>query len=135
MFRGGPGVDYQVRMHEPVIMHFRSEGIGPPSGYGTSGGSDGLGGFMEVTEDCGNHDVPPDYGSVPYNACVYHALSPGGGGWGDPHERDPAMVAQDVLDGVVSHQAARDVYGVVLNEDASQVDEEATRVQRSLTNS
>lgn len=134
-FRGGPGVDYQVRMFEPVIMHFRSEGIGPPSGYGTCGGSDGMGGFMEVTEDCGNHDVPPEYASVPYNACVYHAQSPGGGGWGNPHEREPALVVQDVLDGIISHHAARDVYGVVLNEDASQVDEEATRVQRSLTNS
>jgi N-methylhydantoinase B len=37
---------------------------------------------------------------------------PGGGGMGNPRERDPELVRQDVLDGLVSPQQARDVYGV-----------------------
>jgi N-methylhydantoinase B len=43
--------------------------------------------------------------------------SPGGGGWGDPVRRDPAKVAADVRNGLVSAEAARDVYRVVLNDE------------------
>jgi N-methylhydantoinase B len=39
-------------------------------------------------------------------------IGPCGGGYGDPAERDPAAVREDVLDGFVSREAARDVYGV-----------------------
>jgi len=35
----------------------------------------------------------------------------GGGGYGDPAQRDPEAVRLDVVDGFVSPQAARDVYG------------------------
>jgi N-methylhydantoinase B len=38
--------------------------------------------------------------------------SSGGGGVGDPRERDPGLVRKDVLNGVVSPDAARTVYGV-----------------------
>jgi N-methylhydantoinase B len=37
----------------------------------------------------------------------------GGGGWGDPLERDPGRVAADVIQGKVSRSAARDDYAVV----------------------
>jgi N-methylhydantoinase B/oxoprolinase/acetone carboxylase alpha subunit len=37
--------------------------------------------------------------------------SPGGGGYGDPRERDPERVARDVKQGFVSVQAARERYG------------------------
>jgi N-methylhydantoinase B len=49
----------------------------------------------------------------------------GGGGWGDPLERDPERVRLDVLEELVSKNAARDDYGVVLREDLS-VDPAAT---------
>ncbi|KLR61540.1 N-methylhydantoinase B/acetone carboxylase, alpha subunit [Actinobacteria bacterium IMCC26207] len=38
----------------------------------------------------------------------------GGGGWGDPLNRDPQAVLDDVLDEYVSHEAAESEYGVVL---------------------
>ena len=41
----------------------------------------------------------------------------GGGGWGDPHERETELVLRDVIDGKVSRRAAREDYGVVLSED------------------
>ena len=37
---------------------------------------------------------------------------PGGGGYGDPRERDPERVLADVVDGYVSLDAARKLYGV-----------------------
>jgi N-methylhydantoinase B len=35
----------------------------------------------------------------------------GGGGWGDPRERDPEAVRDDVLDGKVTPEAAKELYG------------------------
>jgi N-methylhydantoinase B len=43
----------------------------------------------------------------------------GGGGWGDPLDRDPERVALDVLQGKVSPEAARTEYGVVLGDAAA----------------
>lgn len=50
----------------------------------------------------------------------------GGGGFGDPLARDPALVARDVRDGLVSAARGRDTYGVALNGDGT-VDPESTR--------
>lgn len=44
-------------------------------------------------------------------------LTAGGGGHGDPRERDPERVREDVREGYVSPDAARDVYGVDLDGD------------------
>jgi N-methylhydantoinase B len=43
----------------------------------------------------------------------------GGGGWGDPLDRDPDRVALDVLQGKVSAEAALGEYGVVLGDAAA----------------
>ena len=47
---------------------------------------------------------------------VYRTLSMGGGGYGDPIERDPAAVERDVADGAVSAGRAERVYGVVVGD-------------------
>jgi len=54
----------------------------------------------------------------------------GGGGYGDPIERDPSLVMQDLEDGIISHRVARDVYRVAYNEESLLVDEEKTRMLR-----
>ena len=51
--------------------------------------------------------------------------STGGGGWGDPLDRDPRAVLEDVLDEYVSPESARDTYGVVIADGV--LDENATR--------
>jgi N-methylhydantoinase B len=59
----------------------------------------------------------------------------GGGGYGDPRQRDPALVAADVADGLVSIARAREVYGVVVDATGG-VDEAATvRLRTSSTSS
>ena len=45
---------------------------------------------------------------------VVRVVTTGGGGWGDPLEREPELVERDVVDGKVSLAAARSDYGVVL---------------------
>ena len=37
--------------------------------------------------------------------------TPGGGGYGDPAKRDPAMVEEDVAEGYVTHASAASLYG------------------------
>ena len=54
----------------------------------------------------------------------------GGGGFGDPRERDPERVAEDTVNGFISEETARRAYGVVLDA-AGNVDETATRRLRS----
>ncbi|MFH1646440.1 MAG: hydantoinase B/oxoprolinase family protein [Chloroflexota bacterium] len=54
----------------------------------------------------------------------------GGGGYGDPINRDPALVMKDLENGVISHWAARNVYKVVYDEKRLAVDAEKTRAIR-----
>ena len=48
----------------------------------------------------------------PARSCA--CVTTGGGGWGDPLEREPELVQRDVIEGKVSLAAAREEYGVVL---------------------
>jgi N-methylhydantoinase B len=57
-------------------------------------------------------------------------LTSGGGGWGDPLERDPAMVRWDVIEELVTLENARNDYGVVLAGSDHELDEGATRALR-----
>ena len=54
----------------------------------------------------------------------------GGGGWGDPLERDPAIVLRDVEEGLVSIQSAEKDYGVIISPDDLTLDEAATQAIR-----
>jgi N-methylhydantoinase B len=59
---------------------------------------------------------------------IVSVRTPGGGGYGDPTERDPDAVLEDVRDGVVTEAKAREAYGVVV--DGDEVDAESTRERR-----
>ena len=61
---------------------------------------------------------------------VYVFFAAGGGGYGDPLDRDPQLVARDVANGWVSTDRARDSYGVILSVDGA-TDEAATSAQRA----
>ena len=55
----------------------------------------------------------------------------GGGGWGDPYKRDPEAVVQDVRNELVTAEAARAEYGVVVDTKGWTVDFEATEALRA----
>src|SRR5947209_16871948 len=55
----------------------------------------------------------------------------GGGGWGDPLERNPAAVREDVIEEFISAKAAREQYGVVLLADLS-IDPKGTAQMRGM---
>ena len=57
---------------------------------------------------------------------------PNGGGYGDPLERDPALVREDVFDDFTTIELARDAYGVIfVDEKSLEIDEAATGKQRA----
>jgi len=60
---------------------------------------------------------------------VVSVRTPGGGGYGDPAERDPEAVLADVRNGVFGTETASEVYGVVIDDGA--VDEAATAKRRA----
>ena len=61
---------------------------------------------------------------------AYTAECPGGGGWGDPLDRDPEAVLDDVHDGFVSPQSAQRDYGVIFLDEGDRVDYAATKELR-----
>ena len=54
----------------------------------------------------------------------------GGGGYGDPMDREPGLVIEDVLNGYVTPEHAREEYGVVIDPETMRLDEEATKKLR-----
>ena len=93
---------------------------------GRHGGGDGAPGQVRLKS--GRRLRSKGRQSVPYGDRLVLEL-PGGGGYGDPRERDPALVAEDVADGLVTAEDARSVYGVVIGA-GGWVDERATRALR-----
>jgi N-methylhydantoinase B len=61
---------------------------------------------------------------------VFQHELPGAGGWGDALERDVALVAKDLRDGLVTLAGAARDYGVVAHGDPPEIDMAATEVLR-----
>ena len=99
------------------------------------GGGDGLAGeeWIEPVDSAadGPRFVPPKYGVRRQGRARMIAHTPGGGGWGDPFRREPERVLRDVRDGVVSPEAARFQYAVVVDTGQWTVDGAATAALRS----
>ena len=128
-FRGGLGYEKHIRMR--VDGYFMS--IADRSILSCWGVNDGRAGRpFQVTIDPGGPgerdvDAMADGEFVPAGTLI-RIRTTGGGGWGDPLERDPALVARDVRWGKVSREAAGADYGVVLTGPADDpvADDEAT---------
>ncbi len=114
-FRGGLGYEKQVRMLEDA--HFMS--IADRSilaCWGVRGGRAGRP-FQVTIDPGGPHEREVDAlaDAEPVRAGeVIRIRTTGGGGWGDPLRRDPALVVRDVVWRKVSPEAALADYGVVL---------------------
>jgi len=101
--------------------------------YGVNGGKAGR--PFCVTVDV--EGAPRDLGGLVDGEPVrkgqlVRVVTTGGGGWGDPLEREPELVCRDVIEGKVSPGAARDEYGVVLIEtsEAAELKVDAARTSR-----
>jgi N-methylhydantoinase B len=80
----------------------------PPKGR--FGGGQGAGGWVGLDDANGTVLRTKGFQVIPKGRHLV-LLLPGGGGMGDPKERDPALVERDVADGLVSASEAKRVYG------------------------
>jgi N-methylhydantoinase B len=81
----------------------------PPKGR--DGGGTGAGGWVGLNDPNGTVLRTKGFQVIPKGRRLLLKL-PGGGGMGDPKARDPELVKRDVADGLITPQAAREIYGV-----------------------
>jgi N-methylhydantoinase B len=99
--------------------------------YGLAGGKPGAPSSNILNPDTDNVLLPSKVNIVLRRGDVYRHILPGAGGYGDPLERDPQAVLEDVLDEKITPAHARREYGVVLSGDGKRVDEPATEALRA----
>ena len=129
-WRGGIGSIRAFELLEDGAVSVEGDGqrFAP---WGFLGGSDGT--PAEVTLQHASGETTSLPSKIPYRQLVKGdrliAHGPCGGGYGDPLQRSPTEVLEDVLDGLMTIDSARRLHGVVIDDDI--VDEAATRSARS----
>jgi len=113
-WRGGLGVEtkFLIGSDDTQLVTFGDGDVEPA--FGLFGGGEGTLNFIRLTYPDGRTVVPRNKDlitGVP-KGTLYHQQAGGGGGWGDPRRRDRARLRDEVRDGVISREAARDVYGL-----------------------
>jgi len=122
-FRGGPGNCKEYEVLGDAVLTLRLGHQFNHAGWGVLGG--------KAPSTVRATLIPREQGERPLRPLeTVHLVAgdrfrvemPGGGGYGDPLSRDPARVLNDVLDGIVSIDAAERDYGVVIEQASMTVD-------------
>ncbi|MGE3868138.1 MAG: hydantoinase B/oxoprolinase family protein [Pseudorhodoplanes sp.] len=131
--RGGLGAIYEIEAlaaGDTDVFLLGERGKFPPFGV-AGGGAAKLNRFFY--ESAGGELTPPLVSKITdvriCNGQKVRLETPGGGGYGDPKRRDPALVQRDVALGYVSRDAAATDYGVILRADGT-LDVAATAARR-----
>jgi N-methylhydantoinase B len=133
-FRGSPGtcvvfVADTAEGAPSYLMTGNSDSVPRP---GVAGGGDSPAVEMYIDSPNGKRRVLRTKANEPvYPGEIITTKVPGGGGWGDPLNRNVEKVRDDVMDGVVSLQRAREVYGVLLAPETFEIHYEATQKLRN----
>ncbi len=130
--RGGAGMVRRIRVLDVEASYsvLSDRAVLPP--WGVHGGSSAAPYHLSIERDGDTitFDTPGKVTGYPvYRDDVVVMRSSGGGGYGDPLERDVERVRRDVAFGVVSSHRAAEGYGVVLDS-AGSVDAAATGAAR-----
>ena len=132
-YRGGLAITREWRYlgDQPANLSIRSDRRDHPP-YGLFGGKPGAPSWTIVNGDTEKKRVLPTKVTDTLNpGDVIRHIQAGGGGWGDPLERDCVAVRRDVINEKVSIAKAEELYGVVIDPESLRVDEEATRGRRA----
>lgn len=117
--RGGCGAVYELELLEEKAEVFLFGERGRYAPPGVAGGSSGALNRFSYQQDDGQHAPPMASKMVGIKLTKGQRLqleTPGGGGYGQAVERDPAAIAEDVRLGYITREAARKDYGCVLDE-------------------
>jgi N-methylhydantoinase B len=135
-FRGAPAATLEFGpTDEPMSVAYSIDGYERPA-RGALGGLPGSRGAAYTINADGTRDAAPTTAQLTIlPGQLLRGEHGGGGGYGSPLLRDPELVLDDVLEGYVTPDAARDVYGVVFTGSADNgtlaVDEDATETRRA----
>ncbi len=131
-WRGGLGVEtvFEVGADDTQLVIFGDGDVEPA--FGLHRGGAGSLNSISLRYPDGREHLPLSLDLIRgvSKGTVYRQLAGGGGGYGDPHDRPKELVAEEVKNGVISRETARDVYGVVLHPDTFEIDEQATASRR-----
>jgi N-methylhydantoinase B len=109
--RGGLAIERAWRCLTPdTSLIVRSDRAAHPP-YGLLGGQPGALSSNVLQSDGSETILPSMFSTTIGEGDLYVHRTAGGGGWGDPRERDPEDVRDDVLDGKVTPAAAEELYG------------------------
>ena len=125
-FRGGVPFrrDYRFLEEEGVLQVRSDRRTHRP--FGLYGGSPGAPSENSLNPEGEARPLPSKLTMTIRRGEVFRHVLAGGGGWGDPLERDPAKVLRDVRNELLSPEKARADHGVVLDTTRWTVDEAAT---------
>ena len=133
LHRGGNGILISFRFLEPgdIAIH-DSRWLTFP--WGVNGGLPGERSSKKIERSDGSSEIlPANCDNVHVEPeDVLHFITWGGGGWGDPLERDAELVALEVDRGLVTVAGARR-YGVVVNNDSSLDSDETERLRADMS--
>ena len=128
--RGGVGVERAYRFLAPttaIVINYKTR----TRPWSVGGGQVGVNNTVvlhegtDQAEEVGFSTTHFDTGGKITN------LTGGGGGWGNPFDREPERVLRDVREGYVTVEAARRDYGVVIDSASLTVNEAATKAVRA----
>ncbi len=134
-WRGGLGVEMKMEfLGDGNMISAFGDGIDPGSeAGGLNGGAPGTLNLGELvygdgkTHVCASKEM---VAGIP-KGTVWHQIAGGGGGYGDPLKRPAEQVAREVFYGLISPQAARDDYGVVVDAQSLAMDGPKTEALRA----
>lgn len=112
-YRGGKGVcmDYRIRSDNAWFTAAYTRSKFPP--WALEGGREGSPNYVKVLRANGEEERYAAVSGVVLNTDdVIRIMTGTGAGWGDPLERDPALVRDDLKNGIISEKQAREVYGL-----------------------
>jgi len=130
-FRGGCGMMREfLALEDDLILTLGSDRakIQP---WGVFGGKGGSTSRSMIIHNGQEKHIPSKITTRIRKGDRYTTVTPGGGGWGNPFERDPEKVQWDVIEGLVSIDRAREDYAVVLDPETFEIEQRATTALRN----
>lgn len=128
--RGGLGVERAYRFLAPtnaIVINYKTK----TQPWSIAGGKPGVKNTVIVHPGTDReHEVGVSNTAFESGGAITN-LTGGGGGWGNPFDREPEKVAADVKQGFVSVEAAASDYGVVVDPTSFAIDEKATQKLRA----
>lgn len=130
-FRGGFGLVKDYRINNSNATFTGSFGRSLYPCWGMNGGSGGTPNYFIIYKGGQARKARKVAAETLGKGDMIRLKTGGGGGFGDPFERDPERVLGDVIDGYISKEQAREEYGVAVDASLRVDREETERLRRS----